>query len=135
MAKTGLPIEGDLTVSICLLFILQSISSMKVMQFQGTGKKAMPISLPPVEHHDLTPSPDVPFAIMKRKLMATNDISEAKKIAAQMKAYLEVRKEKKNCLSGQINFYPKQWQKENPRKLTKLLFRLVTSSCDGLFFI
>ncbi|KAI1237645.1 hypothetical protein IHE44_0013728 [Lamprotornis superbus] len=68
-----------------------SISSMKVMQFQGTGKKAMPISLPPVEHYDLTPSPDVPFAIMKRKLMATNDISEAKKIAAEMKAYLEVK--------------------------------------------
>lgn len=65
---------------------------MKVMQFQGKGKKAMPISLPPVENYDLTPSPDVPFAIMKRKLMATNDISEAKKIAAQMKAYLEVRK-------------------------------------------
>lgn len=85
---------GWLTVSICLLFILQSISSMKVMQFQGTGKKAVPISLPPVEHYDLTPSPDVLFAIMKRKLMATNDISEAKKIAAEMKAYLEVKKEK-----------------------------------------
>uniref|UniRef100_A0A674GZX3 Legumain n=1 Tax=Taeniopygia guttata TaxID=59729 RepID=A0A674GZX3_TAEGU len=69
----------------------RSISSMKVMQFQGKGKKAMPISLPPVEKYDLTPSPDVPFAIMKRKLMATNDISEAKKIAAQMKAYLEVK--------------------------------------------
>uniref|UniRef100_A0A8D2M770 Legumain n=1 Tax=Zonotrichia albicollis TaxID=44394 RepID=A0A8D2M770_ZONAL len=68
-----------------------SISSMKVMQFQGMGKKAMPISLPPVENYDLTPSPDVPFAIMKRKLMATNDISEAKKIAAEMKAYLEVK--------------------------------------------
>lgn len=101
---------------------------MKVMQFQGMGKKAMPISLPPVEHYDLTPSPDVPFAIMKRKLMATNDISEAKKIAAEMKMYLEVRKEKNNCSSGQINFCHKQWQKENPWKSTKLLFRLVTSS-------
>lgn len=67
---------------------------MKLMQFQGMGKKAMPISLPPVEHYDLTPSPDVPFAIMKRKLMATNDISEAKKIAGEMKVYLEVRKKK-----------------------------------------
>lgn len=60
------------------------------MQFQGMGKKAVPISLPPVEHCDLTPSPDVPLAIMKRKLMVTNDIYEAKKIAAQMKAHLEV---------------------------------------------
>lgn len=86
--------RGWLTVSIGLLFIFQSISNMKVMQFQGMGKKAVPISLPPVEHYDLTPSPDVPFAIMKRKLMATNDITEAKKIAAEMKAYLEVGKEK-----------------------------------------
>lgn len=93
----------------------RSISSMKVMQFQGMGKKAMPISLPPVENYDLTPSPDVPFAIMKRKLMATNDISEAKKIAAEMKVYLEVKKKRKtNCSSGQINFYPKQWHKESP---------------------
>ncbi|XP_054256111.1 legumain [Indicator indicator] len=69
----------------------RTISSMKVMQFQGKGKKAVPISLPPVEHYDLTPSPDVPFAIMKRKLMATNDIYEAKKIAAEMKAHLEVK--------------------------------------------
>lgn len=64
------------------------------MQFQGMGKKAVPISLPPVEHHDLTPSPDVPLAIMKRKLMATNDMYEAKKIAAEMKAHLEVYKTK-----------------------------------------
>lgn len=69
----------------------RSISSMKVMQFQGMGKKAIPISLPPVEHYDLTPSPDVPLAIMKRKLMATNDIYEAKKIAAEMKMHLEVK--------------------------------------------
>lgn len=81
-------------MSVSLLSDLQSISSMKVMQFQGMGKKAVPISLPPVEHYDLTPSPDVPFAIMKRKLMATNDIYEAKKIAAEMKAYLEVSQKK-----------------------------------------
>lgn len=77
---------------------------MKVMQFQGMGKKAIPISLPPVEHYDLTPSPDVPFAIMKRKLMATNDIYEAKKIAAEMKTHLEVRKKKSlNYTSVHIN--------------------------------
>lgn len=68
---------------------------MKVMQFQGMGKKAAPVSLPPVEHYDLTPSPDVPLAILKRKLMATNDLYKAKKIAAEMKAHLEVSKTKK----------------------------------------
>lgn len=88
---------------------------MKLMQFQGTGKKAVPISLPPVEHHDLTPSPDVPLAIMKRKLMATNDMYEAKKIAAEMKAHLEVYKTKTNpttvkphCMLGQISVHDKK---------------------------
>jgi len=76
---------------------------MKVMQFQGLGKKAIPISLPPVEHYDLTPSPDVPLAIMKRKLMATNDIYEAKKIAAEIKIHLEVsKKKKKNRTAHQV---------------------------------
>lgn len=64
---------------------------MKLMQFQGSGKKSTPISLPPVKHYDLTPSPDVPLAIMKRKLMATNDMYEAKKIAEEMKTHLEVK--------------------------------------------
>lgn len=77
---------------------------MKVMQFQGMGKKAIPISLPPVDHYDLTPSPDVPLAIMKRKLMATNDIHEARKIAAEMKTHLEVSK-KKNKIELQVRSY------------------------------
>uniref|UniRef100_A0A8C6VCS8 Legumain n=1 Tax=Naja naja TaxID=35670 RepID=A0A8C6VCS8_NAJNA len=69
-----------------------SISHMKVMQFQGSKKSSStPISLPPVDHYDLTPSPDVPLAIMKRKLMATNDIYEAKAIVKEMKAHLEAR--------------------------------------------
>ncbi|XP_074852701.1 legumain [Carettochelys insculpta] len=69
----------------------KSISTMKVGQFQGTGKRSSPISLPPVMHYDLTPSPDVPLEIMKRKLMATNDIHEAKKIAGEMKTHLEAK--------------------------------------------
>lgn len=64
---------------------------MKVVQFQGMGRKSTPISLPPVAHYDLTPSPDVPLEIMKRKLLATNDIYEAKKIAGEMKTHLEVK--------------------------------------------
>ncbi|EMP39868.1 Legumain [Chelonia mydas] len=69
----------------------KSISSMKVVQFQGMGRKSTPISLPPVAHYDLTPSPDVPLEIMKRKLLATNDIYEAKKIAGEMKTHLEAK--------------------------------------------
>uniref|UniRef100_A0ABM5FBB1 Legumain n=1 Tax=Pogona vitticeps TaxID=103695 RepID=A0ABM5FBB1_9SAUR len=69
-----------------------SIAHMKVVQFQGTSKaSSAPISLPPVSHYDLTPSPDVPLAIMKRKLMATNDVYEAKAILGEMKRHLEAK--------------------------------------------
>ncbi|KAJ7345119.1 hypothetical protein JRQ81_001069 [Phrynocephalus forsythii] len=69
-----------------------SISHMKVVQFQGTAKaSSAPLSLSPVSHYDLTPSPEVPLAIMKRKLMATNDASEAKAILGEMKRHLEAK--------------------------------------------
>ncbi|KAM4691022.1 legumain [Rhinophrynus dorsalis] len=65
----------------------RTISMMKVQQFQGSGKKAVPpMNLEPVKHLDLTPSPDVPMAILKRKLMATNDITVARTILAEMKS-------------------------------------------------
>ncbi|XP_068948802.1 legumain-like, partial [Petaurus breviceps papuanus] len=70
----------------------KTISHMKVMQFQGMKHQASsPISLPPVKHHDLTPSPDVPVEILKRKLMATNDANESKKIADKLQAHLQAR--------------------------------------------
>ncbi|KAH0620413.1 hypothetical protein JD844_020837 [Phrynosoma platyrhinos] len=69
-----------------------SISHMKVVQFQGTNKVASaPISLPPVSRLDLTPSPDVPLAVLKRKLMATNDANAAKNILEEMKKHLEAK--------------------------------------------
>uniref|UniRef100_A0A2K6UH98 Legumain n=1 Tax=Saimiri boliviensis boliviensis TaxID=39432 RepID=A0A2K6UH98_SAIBB len=46
----------------------KTISTMKVMQFQGMKHKAIsPISLPPFTGLDLTPSPDVLLMIRKRK--------------------------------------------------------------------
>ncbi|XP_030873379.1 legumain [Leptonychotes weddellii] len=70
----------------------KSISTMKVMQFQGMKHKASsPISLPPVKHLDLTPSPEVPLAILKRKLMSTNDLQESRKLVEQIQRHLDVR--------------------------------------------
>nr|XP_033807131.1 legumain [Geotrypetes seraphini]XP_033807133.1 legumain [Geotrypetes seraphini]XP_033807134.1 legumain [Geotrypetes seraphini]XP_033807135.1 legumain [Geotrypetes seraphini] len=70
----------------------KTISRMKLMQFQGMGKKpASPVSLPPVKHLDLVASPDVPLEILRRKLMATNDIFTARKIVKQMKDHLMTR--------------------------------------------
>ncbi|KAM9070373.1 legumain [Sarcophilus harrisii] len=70
----------------------KTISHMKVMQFQGMNhQSSSPISLPPVKHYDLTPSPDVPITILKRKLMATNDAIESKEIVDKLHTHLQVR--------------------------------------------
>ncbi|XP_075470627.1 legumain [Ascaphus truei] len=70
----------------------RTISLMKVKQFQGSGKKVVPpVALEPVKHLDLTPSPDVPVAILKRKLMATNDIVKARQIVAEIKSHQEAK--------------------------------------------
>ncbi|XP_065727041.1 legumain isoform X1 [Phocoena phocoena] len=70
----------------------KSISAMKLMQFQGLKHKASsPISLPPVKHLDLTPSPEVPLTIMKRKLMGTNDLHEARRLVKKIDGQLEAR--------------------------------------------
>ncbi|KAK2493986.1 hypothetical protein MC885_016930 [Smutsia gigantea] len=70
----------------------KSISAMKVMQFQGMKHKASsPISLPPVKNLDLTPSPEVPLMIMKRKLASTNDLQESRRLADKIHRHLEAR--------------------------------------------
>ncbi|XP_060117840.1 legumain [Heteronotia binoei] len=67
----------------------KTISHMKVVQFQGTGKApSAPVSLWPVSSYDLTPNPDVPLTILKRKLMATNSRDEANVILQEMKTLL-----------------------------------------------
>ncbi|XP_068110713.1 legumain [Hyperolius riggenbachi] len=76
----------------------RTISKMKVKQFQGSNKGQAPrMTLEPVKRLDLTPSPDVPLAILKRKYMATNDAQEARNIMIRINALLkakEVIKEK-----------------------------------------
>ncbi|XP_075700434.1 legumain [Rhinoderma darwinii] len=68
----------------------RTISHMKVKQFQGSGKTAAPrLRLEPVKQMDLTPSPDVPMAILKKRFMATNDITEARDILARIKSLQE----------------------------------------------
>lgn len=70
----------------------RTISQMKVNQFQGNGKiTSPPLNLEPVKHMDLTPSPDVPLAILKRKLMASNDILQARDIVREIKTHQEAK--------------------------------------------
>lgn len=70
----------------------KSISTMKVMQFQGMKHRASsPISLPPVTHLDLTPSPDVPLTILKRKLLRTNDMKQSHILVGQIQQLLDAR--------------------------------------------
>ncbi|XP_055990425.1 legumain isoform X1 [Sorex fumeus] len=70
----------------------KSISTMKLMQFQGMKHRASaPISLPPVTRLDLTPSRDVPVSILKRKLMLTNDLPESRRLVQELHEHLEAQ--------------------------------------------
>lgn len=67
---------------------------MKVMAFQGSSKgldKAVePVSLPVIAEHDLMSSPDVPLAILKRKLQKTNDVDAVVGYLNEIHAHLQV---------------------------------------------
>ncbi|KAK7904571.1 hypothetical protein WMY93_017178 [Mugilogobius chulae] len=71
-----------------------TMSHMKVIAFQG-GPKAVsqpaPRPLTPVTNLDLTPSPDVPLAILKRKMMRSNDIRQARGMLMEINVHLRVR--------------------------------------------
>ncbi|XP_073464981.1 legumain-like [Aquarana catesbeiana] len=70
----------------------RTISKMKVSQFQASGKKvAPPMTLEPIHNLDLTPSPEVPMAILKSKLLSTNDAAEALDILSRIKALQEAK--------------------------------------------
>lgn len=70
----------------------RTISKLKVKQFQGSSKTVAPrMTLEPVHSLDLTPSPDVPITILRKKLMATNDITEARDILARITSLQEAK--------------------------------------------
>ncbi|KAM9842618.1 legumain isoform 1-T2 [Aulostomus maculatus] len=73
----------------------KTLAHMKVAAFQGKQEanhpQTPPMSLQPIVNPDLTPSPDVPLAILKRKMMASNDISVARGLLMEINAHLKVR--------------------------------------------
>uniref|UniRef100_A0A4W6FDU0 legumain n=1 Tax=Lates calcarifer TaxID=8187 RepID=A0A4W6FDU0_LATCA len=73
----------------------KTMAHMKVIAFQGKRKAdsepAPPMTLQPVKNLDLTPSPDVPLAILKRKMMASNDIRVARGLLMEISSHLKVR--------------------------------------------
>ncbi|MBN3309658.1 legumain [Amia ocellicauda] len=73
----------------------KTLAHMKVMQFQGSGKAntqpATPLTLSPIADPEIIPSPDVPLAILKRKLMATNDIPKARGYLMEINTHLKTR--------------------------------------------
>lgn len=79
----------------------KSMSSMKLMQFQGGKRRASsPISLPPVKDFDLTPSREVVLTILKRRLELTNDLEESRRITAEINAHLQARSAIRNAVWG-----------------------------------
>ncbi len=67
---------------------------MRVNAFQGNSKgldKAPePVLLPVITQHDLMSSPDVPLAIMKRKLQKTNDVNAVVGYMKEIHEHLQV---------------------------------------------
>uniref|UniRef100_A0A8C5GKT0 Legumain n=1 Tax=Gouania willdenowi TaxID=441366 RepID=A0A8C5GKT0_GOUWI len=71
----------------------KTLAHMKVVAFQGQSKggaAAAPLALPPVLNPDLIPGPDVPLAILKRKMMASNDIRVARKLLLEIENHYKV---------------------------------------------
>ncbi|XP_070697983.1 legumain [Pempheris klunzingeri] len=71
----------------------KTLAHMKVMAFQGSRKANSQPAPPmqPVANLDLTPSPDVPLAILKRKMMASNDIRLVRGLLMEINTHLKVR--------------------------------------------
>ncbi|XP_077477278.1 legumain [Stigmatopora argus] len=70
----------------------KTLGHMTVGAFQGMRTTAAPRArLPPVAEPDLTPSPDVPLAILKRKLMASNDVNVARDLLSEIDEHFKVR--------------------------------------------
>ncbi|XP_056152453.1 legumain [Lampris incognitus] len=73
----------------------KTLAHMKVMAFQGNSmagaKPATPMTLQPIMNPDLIPSPDVPLAILKRKMMASNDIAAVRGLLMEINAHLKAR--------------------------------------------
>ncbi|CAB1335656.1 unnamed protein product [Coregonus sp. 'balchen'] len=88
-------VKSHTNTSHVMQFGNKTLAHMKVMAFQGNAKAnaqpAPPMTLQPVADPDLTPSPDVPLAILKRKLMSTNDITAARKYLSQINSHLKAR--------------------------------------------
>ncbi|XP_061599802.1 legumain [Cololabis saira] len=76
----------------------KTIAHMKVVNFQGDPKTYRPPTagsagsapVPPAGL-DLMPSPDVPLAILKRRMMSTNDLRASKSLLLQIDGHLKVR--------------------------------------------
>ncbi|XP_042356042.1 legumain [Plectropomus leopardus] len=72
----------------------KTMGHMKVIAFQGdamASQPAPPMKLQPIKNLDLTPSPDVPLAILKRKMMASNDIRVARGLLMEINVHLKIR--------------------------------------------
>uniref|UniRef100_A0A3Q1GBA6 legumain n=1 Tax=Acanthochromis polyacanthus TaxID=80966 RepID=A0A3Q1GBA6_9TELE len=73
----------------------KTLAQMKVIEFQGNPSTytlpSTSANLPPIANLDLIPSPDVPLAILKRKLMVSDDIQVTKGLLMEINVHLKVK--------------------------------------------
>ncbi|XP_067242721.1 legumain [Chanodichthys erythropterus] len=95
LAKQFKIVKSKTNTSHVMQYGNKTLSHMKVAAFQGNSKgldKAPePVSLPVISEHDLMSSPDVPLAIMKRKLAKSNDVETVVGLMNNIHEHLQVR--------------------------------------------
>uniref|UniRef100_A0A671SGA9 Legumain-like n=1 Tax=Sinocyclocheilus anshuiensis TaxID=1608454 RepID=A0A671SGA9_9TELE len=95
LAKQFKIVKAKTNTSHVMQYGNKTLSHMKVIVFQGNSKgldKARePVSLPVITEHDLMSSPDVPLAIMKRKLQKSNDVNDVVGYMKEIHEHLQVR--------------------------------------------
>ncbi|KAM8920896.1 legumain [Pelodytes ibericus] len=102
--KQFVMVKKHTNTSHVMQFGNKTISMMKVKQFQGSSKNNFPgVFVAPVQKLDLTPSPEVPMEILKRKMMATNDLMKYREIIAEIKSLQEAKELIKGIMVKIVN--------------------------------
>ncbi|KAF3845302.1 hypothetical protein F7725_008465 [Dissostichus mawsoni] len=95
LAKQFKIVKSHTNTSHVKQFGNKTLAHMKVIAFQGNSKSgvrpAPPMTLQPIADRDLTSSPDVPLAILRRKMMKSNDIQEVRGLLMEINSHLKVK--------------------------------------------
>ncbi|KAI4788905.1 hypothetical protein KUCAC02_035556 [Chaenocephalus aceratus] len=95
LAKQFKIVKSHTNTSHVKQFGNKTLAHMKVIAFQGNSKSGArptpPMTLQPIADRDLTPSPDVPLAVLRRKMMKSNNIQEVRGLLMEINSHLKLK--------------------------------------------